>query len=358
MQNQGRRTRDEQNKKNKHRTSTKVFMAAVLVILIAIAGGLVYTYQRLSLMNQPVDFQGGTLEPESEDPDQTNVPDIASDDLSKIQNKASESGNLFSDSKLINVLLLGLDTRDPEQFTGGRTDSMIIMTLDRANNEIKLTSIMRDTLVSIPGHDMNRINTVFGFSGPDVAMQTVQKYFGVKIDYYAIVNFWAVANIIDSVGGVTVDVKSDEVKELNTALDTVNKYAKGSKSPKVAHSGSQKLNGKQAVSYMRIRHIGEGDFQRTERQRTVLEAIAHKDMSLTDALKVVNSLPDNVRTNINQTEMINLAKIAYGMKGAPIKQLRLPYDGSYKMSKYKKMSILVVDFDKNAEKLKEFLTEK
>ena len=285
----------------------------------------------------------------------TSIPDISNNDISNVQNVSLD---LYSAAKITNILLLGLDSRNPEQFSGGRTDTIIIASLDTGGKIIKLTSIMRDTLVSIPGHDMNRINAVFGFSGPEVAMQTVQKYFGVKIDYYAVVNFWAMADIIDSLKGVQIEIKKAEISNLNTQLDEINKYSKSKNSPHIRRSGLQKLDGKQAVAYMRIRHVGEADFERTARQRKVLEAITKRDFSLNEIISLVNVIPKYMRTNMNQVQMLAMAKTAFDLKGAPIKQIRLPVDKSFKMTRYKGMSILIVDFAKNSTSLKAFLEGK
>lgn len=339
----------------------KILLIISSALFVCLVVGFIYVETKFGMLNQNIDVGNFTPIPESEEPAATNIPEANDTDLSKIQDIATQTKNpseLYSNQKNINILLLGLDTRNPAQFSAGRTDSIIIVTLDMVNKEIKLSSIMRDTLVSIPGHDLNRINTVFTFNGPDAAVDTVEKYFNIKIDYYAIVNFWAVANIIDSVGGVDIDVKSGERNNLNLNLDEINKYNKDKDSPHVGKSGLQKLDGKQAVAYMRIRHVGEADFERTERQRTVLEAITKKDFSLGDILRVVNGLPNNVRTNVDQLKMVSLANIAFDLKGAPIKQFRIPMDKSFKMSRYKGMSILVVDFDKNAAALKSFIENK
>jgi polyisoprenyl-teichoic acid--peptidoglycan teichoic acid transferase len=367
MQNNGkhsvRHTRPDARQENgnpKKRKTKKTALIITSVIAVLVVAAFGYIYFRMSVMNEKLDLGSNNFVlPTDEEAAPTSIPEIGSDDVNNINGKGDKTDSqLYSNPKIINILLMGLDTRDPAQFSGSRTDSLIIVSLDTANKEIKLTSIMRDTLVKIEGHDLNRINTVFPFSGPDKLVKTVQNYFGVKINYYSVVNFWAVANIIDSVGGVDITVNSNELSNLNRNLDEINKYSKDAAAAHVAKAGKQLLNGKQAVAYMRIRHVGEGDFERTERQRKVLESITGKNMSITDILKVVNDLPNNIRTDANQMNMVSLANTAFGLKGAPIKQLRIPIDGSYKMSRYKGMSILVVNFDKNADALKQFLINK
>jgi polyisoprenyl-teichoic acid--peptidoglycan teichoic acid transferase len=327
-----------------------------MVVLVVLVGVFIYISTKLNVLNTDVKVNPSIMPTDTAESAPTSLPELGTTDVTKIVDQTPKQ--VYENPKALNILLLGLDTRNPKQFDGGRTDSIIVVTLDTVNKKIKLTSIMRDTLLAVPGHDLNRINTVYGFCGPTVAMQTVQKYFGVKIDYYAVVNFWAVANIIDALGGVDVEVKSAELANLNRQLDEINKYNTDTDSPHVKKAGQQKLNGKQAVAYMRIRHVGDADFERTERQRKVLQAIANKDLSLSDILGMVNMLPDNVRTNATQAQMISLANTVFGLKGKPITQLRLPMNGTYKMSRYKGMSILNVDFIKNAAALKTFLQSK
>jgi polyisoprenyl-teichoic acid--peptidoglycan teichoic acid transferase len=341
----------------------KIILASCAGVLVLCAvASFSYVKLKINAMNQKITAQEYTMPAETESPPPASMPEPKQDDLEKIQNiqlpELTPDATVALGPKTVNILLLGLDTRDPKQFGGGRTDSIIIVTLDAVNREIKLTSIMRDTLISIPGHGMNRINTVFGFCGPDVAAQTVTQYFGVKIDYYAVVNFWAVADIIDSLGGVTIDVKPAEVGDLNNNLDEINKYSINGESPHVKSSGLQVLDGKQAVGYMRIRHIGAADFERTQRQRSVLEAIAGEDLSLPSILKIIKDLPNNLRTNIGMSEMVSLAETAYALRSAPVKQFRIPMDGSYKFNRYLGMSVLIVDFEKNAGGLEKFLKQR
>lgn len=362
----GNNLEKSRNNTPKKKLFSRVVLIISLVILIPIITISVYIFSRMSVMNQKIEVNASSSISPSEAPEveealPTNIPEINTDELSeieKIANQTQSPDQVVANPKIVNILLLGLDTRNPKQFTGGRTDSIIILTLDTINKEIKLTSIMRDTLLSIPGHDNNRINTVYSFCGPDITMETIQKYYGIKIDYYAVVNFWAVANVIDSIGGVDISIKQAEISNMNFYLDEINKSSSDKNSPHIRSDGLQKLDGKQAAAYMRIRHIGEADFERTQRQRRVLEAIMGKNMSIGDVVKIANSLPDNVRTNAKQLDLVSLANTAFGLKGSPIKQLRLPIDGGYKFGSYKGMSILIVDFKKNSDALKKFISDK
>ena len=326
-----------------------VIPAVILAVLVVLMVPLVYASAKMAQLNRAIEVDTSAM-PQATGPAPT-VPPEFNDSL-------KQPTNVYANEKAINILLLGLDTRNPKQFSSGLTDSIIIITLDTVNHEIKLSSIMRDSLVEVPGHGLNKINSAFAYAGPQGTMEVIQNYFGVKIDYYAVVNFFAVARIIDSVGGVEIDVKKSEVNILNVQLDEIKKYEKGNKSKHLTKSGLQKLNGSQAVAYMRIRHVGQADFERTERQRTVLQAIADQNFSLPDVIRIANSLPDNVRTNANETQLLSLANTAFGLVGSPIKQFRMPIDGSYTLGRYNKMSVIKVDFVKNAKALVNFIEGK
>jgi len=175
--------------------------------------------------------------------------------------------------KVINIALFGVDARSEGATT--RSDTIIILSVDNKNSAIKISSIMRDSYVTIPGHGKDKINHAYAFGGPELAIATLNENFDLNITHYASVDFGDMAEIVDSVGGVTIDVASNEVSMLNALVDEQNKVT-GSKSPHISKGGTQLLNGTQATAYARIRYVGNGDYQRTERQRTVLMALFNK----------------------------------------------------------------------------------
>lgn len=339
----------------KGKVAKRIAIIVSCVIVIPVVAVLVYFHIRYSQVNQAISTGSqDDLQIETEDPSATNVPDVDPNDIKNVSGAVVPPISI--DGKSVNILLLGVDTRNPSSFVG-RTDSMMVVNINTDKKTVKLVSIMRDTLVAVPGHDLNRINTVFEFDGPQATMDIIKKYYGIKIDYYAVVNFWAIADVIDTMGGVQINVAKDEVAQLNKNVDESNKYSTGAGSPHIAKSGMQELNGTQAVAYMRIRHVGNADFQRTDRQRTVMESLAKSDRSLLEVLGIVNKLPNYVRTNANELQMASIAKAVYDFRTTPIEQLRLPVDSGFKYGRYKGMSILVVDFIKNASALQDFLNK-
>jgi len=229
--------------------------------------------------------------------------------------------------------------------------------VDTKNKAIKLTSFMRDILIPIEGLGKNRLNIVYQYKGPDVTVKTIEDIAGVKIDGYGIVNFYTVAKIIDILGGVDVAELSREEKDsMNTSIKEMNQYTED-KSELVKDTGSVHLNGLQATAYMRIRHVGRGDYQRTERQRTVISTLFKglKNMNLAQMLTLVDKITPLVKTNLNSVQILALANDVYSLRSCDVQQLRIPLDEAHYMGMYNDMSVLIIDSEANAAAVKEFI---
>ncbi len=263
------------------------------------------------------------------------------------------------DTEVINVLLLGTDRRNPNE--NGRSDAILIATLDKKNGQLKLTSIMRDLYVSIPGRKDNRINAAYSFGGPKLAMQTINQNFNLNITRYVTVDFFGLEEIINAMGGVDIDVKEKEVKHLNNIIAQLNDLDKKNRtSPGITKAGLQTLNGRQAVAYSRIRKVGHGDAERTERQRRVLSAMFNKMKSI-NPLKLpdlVASIIPYADTNIPISEIITLGTSVLGVKDKHIYQYRVPADNTFSSQRIRGMAVYVPDIEKNRELLHQFLYEK
>ena len=172
----------------------------------------------------------------------------------------------------LNILLLGTDVRDTTDY--GRTDSMIVLSVNLATKEAKLTSFMRDIWVSMHGRSSKgKLNAACVYGGPELTMRTINENFGLNLRYYALVNLSCMADIIDLLGGLYLDVTEAERKALNKGLFDLSSM---SGMEELEESGEQVLlNGNQAVAFARIRQI-DSDYKRTERQRTVLTTIAKR----------------------------------------------------------------------------------
>lgn len=182
--------------------------------------------------------------------------------------------NLTFNKNVINILLVGSD-HGAIKGDHGRSDSIMIATVNFKTKELKLTSLMRDMYVEIPGHGHNKLNAAYAFGGVELLYQTIAKNFGIKIDKYCVVDFSTFEKVINKVGGVEISLEEKEAKYLNTTNYISKKKYRNVK------VGKQTLNGNQALGYARVRYVvskkyGDGDFGRTGRQRAVLQAALNK----------------------------------------------------------------------------------
>lgn len=253
---------------------------------------------------------------------------------------------------IVNIALAGLDARGKD--SDSRTDSIMMATLDKNNKELKLTSFMRDMYVTIPGYKKYKINTAYALGGPTLLMQTLNEDFNANVQYYATIDFKAFQAVVDKLGGVDLEVKKNEVKEINYYIKEVNwgnpDYIKG--------PGYQHLNGQQALSYCRIRHVGNNDYERTERQRRVLSLIAAKmkDESLLQLPGLFNSILPYIRTNIPTTELLGMMFDACKFSKNPVNTLRIPVDNSFTSGNVGGQDVLLVDMDGNKTLLNQFVS--
>lgn len=214
---------------------------------------------------------------------------------------------------ITNIALFGVDSPDDKN-ENGRSDSIMILTVDNVHNKLKLTSIMRDSYVNISNHGMDKINHAYSFGGPELAINTLNSNFDLNITDYAMVNFSTLPQIIDKLGGVDINIKDYEIPSLSTY---------GIYSP-----GEYTLNGEQALTYCRIRYNGNGDYERTERHRAVLNSLFEKfkEQNVADYMSLADTILPLVKTSLSTTEIIKTGEIILtsGMKN--LEQERFPTD--------------------------------
>lgn len=247
---------------------------------------------------------------------------------------------------VVNILLIGIDTRDTDLGEGlQQGDVQLILSLNKDDGSVKLTSILRDLYVTIPGYrNMNRINLSYARGGGELAMRTVNKNFDMNIEYYATINFYGLASIIDAIGGVDIDMTRKEANAINTYLRKhPPKYDNTDGSARVPLEkidGVQHLDGVQAVMYARVRSI-DNDFARTGRQRKLLELLLSKimqDMSIDKLMSLIETSMPYVKTNVGLNTMLSLALdllnsgiIQRAQNGETlIQQHRIPMDETWK----------------------------
>ena len=242
-----------------------------------------------------------------------------------------------ADQNVVNIMLVGQDRRQNDS-ERQRSDSMILLTLNRSAQTLDMTSFMRDTYVEIPGWGGNRLNAAYVFGGIDLMNETFLNNFGVKIDGVAEVDFYDFVEIIDLVGGVDIELKDEEVWALNQYASDEN-Y--------VASSGIQHLNGEQTLMYCRIRNVGNSDFERTERQRRVVQELFKnaKSMSTIQMLNVLDKTFELLNTNLTDEDLLNLMVEVMDMGVAEFETHNIPEDAGYSSQSINGMSVLVPDLE-------------
>lgn len=210
-----------------------------------------------------------------------------------------------------NVALFGLDSRENDLGKGNRSDTIMIASLNNDTKEVKLVSIYRDTLLELDDGSYNKANAAYAFGGPEGAVSLINRNLDMNIEKYVTVNFNALVDVIDAVGGLDLELTHDEVVHMNNyCVETSKVTGKSYEKIEPEVEGTYHLNGVQAVSYSRIRYTAGGDFKRAERQRLVLEKIADKvqNMSVGTVNKIIDSVFPQISTNFTLAEMIGYAK--------------------------------------------------
>lgn len=254
-----------------------------------------------------------------------------------------------------NLLLIGTDAYSENN--RGRSDTTVLVQMDTENRTVKMVSFLRDMYVKIPGRGSNRLNASYNWGGADLLIRTLEENFGVRVDAYVAVNFERLVKVIDAIGGVEVQVSEAERVQLNSILKFYNtKIGDPEKDQLLEEQGLKLLTGKQALCYSRIRKI-DSDFNRTNRQRTVIEAAFHKVMEL-DMLRLSALIMQNmdvVVTDLTLTEALDLIPMAIVAKNATFDAMTVPVKGGYSSRFVNGMSVLVPDMKKNVAAIQEFL---
>lgn len=314
------------NKRKRKKHTKLILLIELVLILIAIAVGIIVLLY--SKINKP-DWDDG-----------------------KVYTNELNDDNM---SRYINIALFGVDSRANDLTKNTRSDSIIIASINKYTNKIKLLSLYRDTYVFIPEHGYTKLNHAYAYGGPKLAIETINRNFDMNITDYITVNFSALTDVIDALGGVTINVTSEELNE-------VNRYAKdvarinGREWTKIEKAGEQTLTGVQATGYSRVRYLKGGDYARAGRQRTVIDAIIKKARH-SGPKKLYNAadcfLPQ-IATSLSGTEFARLVSFfpLYNIES----QDGFPFDKTNKT--INKAAVVVCNtLPSNVKKLHEYLFE-
>ncbi|WP_195986677.1 LCP family protein [Clostridium sp. D53t1_180928_C8] len=228
------------------------------------------------------------------------------------------------DNSIINIALFGVDAVDGGV---GRSDSIMIATIDTVHKKLKLTSIMRDSYVAIEGHGNDKLNHAYAFGGPQLAIKTINENFDLNIEDFASVNFETLPKIIDEIGGIELDIDSEELEYVNGYIAHINSI-NGTSEPAIEKTGLQHVSGTQALAYCRIRYTSGGDYKRTERHREVLTEILKKieNVSVASYPSLLSKILPMVNTSLDYSEILNLGTEVLKLGDSNMELERFPLD--------------------------------
>ena len=236
------------------------------------------------------------------------------------------------DSGMVNILLIGQDSSSNDV---SRSDTIILCTFQPESGRITLTSFLRDLYVKIPGWQNNRLNAAYAHGGRELLQETLLENFGISIDGCIEADFSHFSQIIDALGGVTIDLRQDEAA-------VINKVTAGNLT-----KGTHLLNGDQALAYSRIRNLdSDGDFSRTERQRILLFSLMdrYKDAGLLTILSAVTDTLPMISTDLSKKEILLLAVKLFPLLDSPdVTDQRVPADGDYSYETIRNMNVIIAD---------------
>ncbi len=283
--------------------------------------------------------------------------------IGKVDYAPLKANAYIADSELLhadylkNILLIGVDAREGEDAEKTRSDTMMLVTIDTRNNQIKLTSFLRDMYLEIPGYREDKLNAAQSRGSTQLLVDTLEYNFKIRIDNYMFVSFEMFTTIIDKLGGIDVEITEKEAKYINSK-DHMSRDD-GFAFPEPLSGGMQHYTGAQALWYSRIRYL-DSDFMRTARQRKVISALVRKatQQSPAELFELVGEVMPLVRTDLTEDEIMNLGLHALSYLQYDIVQQQIPAQDAYKSGTRRSQSVLLPDMEKNRSVLKTFVFEK
>ena len=327
----------ETKKKGRFPRWLKILTVVFSVVMIVSIGGMYAVSNYLDRINF-TDWSNTEKLTEEFDQDDIDGLDIVDPDSINL----NSGGSLRTDQDVINILLVGEEAIN-DGSSRGRTDSMMIATINIKQKALKLTSIMRDLYVAIPGYSDNKLNAAYHNGGMPLLKQTIEENFDIELDGSVLVDFAGFEEIIDRLGGVDITLSANEAAYLNRTNYISNPIYRN------VRAGTQTLNGNQALGYSRIRYVKteseRDDFGRTSRQRTVLNAIfeKYKSKSLPELVTILYDILPLVTTDISKSTIMDYLATVVTLGATELETLRIPVDNAYSGSSVRGMSVLLPD---------------
>lgn len=330
-----------------------IFLALVLAALILVAIGQYY----LGLINRDVDNSAMSDEEYQQWlEDQTEVatgtaPEVAPEDVTW-QDQYIEQGD-----HIINILLIGQDRREGQGRQ--RSDAMILCTVNTETKTLTMTSFMRDLYVQIPGYNPNKMNACYQIGGMDLLDACLETNFGVTVDGNVEVDFSGFMDVVDMMGGVDIELNQSEANYLNRRGNwDVDDSTAGTWN---LQAGMNHLTGEQALAYSRIRYVGNGDFERTERQRKVLTAMVEqsRNLSISQLNGMLQAALPLLTTDLSNQEILSYAAKFFSiLPDLKIETQRVPTDGTWEYAVISNLDVVrMFDVETNVEMLRKAMDE-
>lgn len=260
----------------------KVFLGILITLLIIIvaAGGTAFWYV------------------------QDKIGKMQQVEIDETQISVSENENLTG---YRNIAIFGVDSRADDYGKGNRSDCIIIASINNKTHDVKLISVYRDTYVQIEGHGLDKITHAYSYGEAPLAIKTLNQNLDLNIKEFVTVNFDSVSDAVDALGGIKMNITSEEVKYINGYIDETSRVT-GKTSKHITKPGTYVLDGVQAVAYSRIRYTSGGDYKRTERMRDVITAMIEKlkTKSVSEINRIADQILPKVYTNLSTTDLLSM----------------------------------------------------
>lgn len=316
------------NKIYKRRGRGLRIVSIILSLLLLLGGsGLLYYYSVLNSLKF-VDISDNTSTKAT-----SSTMSTSDGTFNKTQLSSDE---LLEDSKVLNVMLFGEDNARGAEF--GRSDSMIMLSIDNRHKKLKMTSFQRDSYVYVDGYGYEKLTNAYAYGGPKLTIQTIESNFGIKVDRYAVVDYASFIDIIDVLGGIDLELTQDEIDYINYQLYKNNQS--DTRTTITDAPGKVHLTGQQALWYARNRGLDSAeeeigiagdDWDRTSRQRNLLETMFNdmKNADLTQIISIVGKVGPLVTTNLKKDEITALVSHSMTYLTYSVEQYTVPQEGQW-----------------------------
>lgn len=360
----GRKNSSKKNGMNLKKVFAISFCVVIGVVLVS--GGVVYKlghdlYSNVNYVAdedvQRVETLPEAVEEETLSTEERTGVTVTKDQLSSIQDKMKQvTIDTKEDDDVYNVLLIGVDRQDRNW--NGNSDCMILVSINKDLDKVSMISLMRDTYVNIPDIGYKKLNAAYAYGAGPLLCEVVTDTFKVKVDRYVAVDFWDLVDIIDLIGGVPLEISAKEAEVANgyimdMCVNQLHLEPEDHYLP--AEGGLVYCDGVQAVAYARNRMVGNSDFQRTERQRYVLQQIMEeaRKMSVAQMTEKMQGVLQYVKMNIPETEIWSMLTEVPDILDYKFEMSRVPYDNMYETIWVNSQDMLVPDWEPTLEKMHE-----